>query len=39
LERSLDGGRDEPRGLGVNDDVPAEHNTANDLPGVRRRIA
>jgi hypothetical protein len=38
LERGLDGGRDEPRGLGVNDDVPAEQDTADDLPGVRRRV-
>ena len=39
LERGLDGGRDEPRGLGIDDDVPAVQNAADDLPGVRRRVA
>jgi len=38
LERGLDCGRDEPRGLRVNDDVPAEQHTADDLPGVRGRV-
>jgi len=38
LERGLDGGRDELRGLRVDDDVPAEQNAADDLPGVRERI-
>jgi hypothetical protein len=35
LERSPDGGRDELRGLRVDDDVPAEQDAADDLPGVR----
>jgi hypothetical protein len=39
LECGLDGGRDEPRGLGVNNDVPAEQNTADDLPSVGRSVA
>jgi hypothetical protein len=34
LERGLDGGRDELRGLRVDDDVPAEQHVADDLPGV-----
>jgi len=38
LERGLDGGRDEPRGLRVDDDVPAEQNVADDLPGVRGHV-
>jgi len=38
LERGLDGGRDELRGLRVDDDVPAEQHAADDLPGVRGRI-
>ena len=38
-ERGLDGGGDELRGLGVDDDVPAEQNTADDLPSVWRRVA
>ena len=38
LERGLDGGGDEPRGLRVDDDVPAEQNAADDLPGMRGRI-
>ena len=37
-EHGLDGGRDELCGLRVNDDIPAEQNTADDLPGVRRRV-
>jgi hypothetical protein len=39
LERGLDGGRDELRGLRIDDDVPAEQHAADDLPGVRRRVA
>ena len=38
-ERGLDGDRDVPSGLGVDDDAPAEQNTADDLPGVGRRVA
>jgi len=38
LERGLDGGGDEPRGLRVDDDVPAEQNAADDLPGMQGRI-
>jgi len=38
LERSLDGGSDELRGFRVDDDVPAEQNAADDLPGMRRRV-
>jgi hypothetical protein len=38
LERGLDGGRDELRGLRVDDDVPAEQHAADDLPGVRGRV-
>jgi hypothetical protein len=38
LERGLDGGGDEPRGLRVDDDVPAEQHAADDLPGMRRRV-
>jgi hypothetical protein len=34
LERGLDGGGDEVRGLRVDDDVPAEQHAADDLPGV-----
>ena len=37
LERGLDGGRDELRGLRVDDDVPAEQHAADHLPGARRR--
>jgi hypothetical protein len=33
-ECGLDGGRDELRGLRVDDDVPAEQNAADHLPGV-----
>ena len=39
LERGLDGGRDELRGLRVDDDVPAEQHAPDHLPGVRRRAA
>jgi hypothetical protein len=39
LERGLDSGGDELRGLRVDDDVPAEQNAADDLPGVWRRVA
>ena len=38
LERGLDGGGDELRGLRVDDDVPAEQHAADDLPGVRGRV-
>src|SRR6266568_6186888 len=38
-ERGLDGGRDELRGLRVDDDVPAEQDAADHLPGVRGRVA
>ena len=38
LERGLDGGRDDLRGLRVDDDVPAEQHAADDLPGMRRRV-
>jgi hypothetical protein len=38
LKRGLDGGRDELRGLRVDDDFPAEQNTADDLPGMRGRV-
>jgi hypothetical protein len=38
LERGLDGGGDEPRGLRVYDDVPAEQHTADNLPGMRGRV-
>ena len=38
LERRLDGGRDELRGLRVDDDVPAEQHTADDLPGMPGHI-
>jgi hypothetical protein len=34
----LDGGGDEQRGLRVDDDVPAEQNAADDLPGMRGRV-
>jgi len=34
LECGLDGGRDEVRGLRVDDDVPAKQHAADDLPGV-----
>ena len=38
LERGLDGGGDELRGLRVDDDVPAEQHAADDLPGVPGRV-
>ena len=38
-ERGLDGSDDELRGLRVNDNVPAEQHAADDLPGVRERVA
>ena len=38
LERGLDGGGDELRGLRVDDDVPAEQNAVDDLPGMRERV-
>jgi hypothetical protein len=38
LERGLDGGRNELRGLRVDDDVPAEQYAADHLPGARRRV-
>jgi hypothetical protein len=38
LERGLDGDGDDLRGLRVDDDVPAEQNAADDLPGMRGRI-
>ena len=38
LERGLYGGRDELRGLCVDDDVPAEQDAADDLPGVPWRV-
>jgi hypothetical protein len=34
----LDGGRNELRGLRVDDDVPAEQHAADHLPGARRRV-
>ena len=38
LERGLDGGRDELRGLRVDGDVPAEQHATDHLPGVPRRV-
>jgi hypothetical protein len=38
LERGLDSGGDEPRGLRVDDDVPAEQNAADDPSGMQGRI-
>ncbi len=38
MERGLDGGGDELRGLRVDDDVPAEQYAADDLPGVRGHV-
>jgi hypothetical protein len=38
LQRGLDGGGDELRGLRVDDDVPAEQHAADDLPGMRRGV-
>ena len=38
LERGLDGGGDDLRGLRVDDDVPAEQHAADNLPGARGRV-
>jgi hypothetical protein len=38
LERCLDGGDDELRGVRVDDDVPAEQHAADDVPGVPEHI-
>jgi hypothetical protein len=38
LERGLDGGGDELRGLRVDGDVTAEQHAADDLPGVPGRV-
>jgi len=38
LEHGLDDSGDELRGLRVDDDVPAEQNAADYLPGVPRRV-
>lgn len=38
LERGLDDGDDELRGLRVYDNVPAEQHAADDLPGVPGRV-
>jgi hypothetical protein len=38
LERSLNGGGDELRGLGIDGDVAAEQHAADDLPGVAGRV-
>jgi hypothetical protein len=38
LECGLDGGGDEPRGLGADDDVQAEQHAADDLPGMREHV-
>jgi anti-sigma B factor antagonist len=38
LQRGLDGGRGELRGLRVGDDVPAEQDAADGLPGMRGRV-
>jgi hypothetical protein len=38
LERGLDSGGDELRGLRVDDDVPTEQNAAHDLPSMRERV-
>jgi hypothetical protein len=38
LERGLDGGGAQQRGLGVDGDVPAEQYAADDLPGVAGRV-
>ncbi len=38
LEHGLDGSGDELRGLRVDDDVPAEQNAADYLPGVPGRV-
>jgi hypothetical protein len=38
LERGLDGGGDELRGLGVDGDVAAEQHAADDMTGVAGRV-
>jgi hypothetical protein len=38
LARRLDGGGHELRNFRVDDDVPAEQQTAGDLPGVPGRV-
>ena len=38
LERGLDGGGDELRGLRVDGDVPAEQHAADDVAGVAGRV-
>jgi hypothetical protein len=38
FERGLNGGRDELRGLRVDDNIPAEQHAADDLPGVQMRV-
>ena len=38
LERGLDGGGDELRGLGVDGDVPAEQHAADDPASVPGRV-
>jgi len=38
LERRLDGGGDELRGLRVDGDVPAEQHAADNLPGMPGRV-
>jgi hypothetical protein len=38
LERGLDGGGDQQRGLSVDGDVAAEQYAADDLPGVPGRV-
>jgi len=38
LERRLDGGGDELRGLRVDGDVPAEQHAADDMAGVAGRV-
>jgi hypothetical protein len=38
LERGQDSGADEPRGLRVDDDVPAKQNAEDDLPRHPGRI-
>jgi hypothetical protein len=38
LERRLDGGGHQLRSFRVDDDVPAEQHTADDLPGVPGRV-
>ena len=38
MERGLDGGGDELRGLGVDGDVAAEQHAADDVAGVPGRV-